>query len=139
MSEYDDIINMPHHVSRTRPRMSLRARAGQFAPFAALTGHGAALSETARLTERPPCLTDSVLKKLDETLAYVREHAEEGVRVSVTYYVADERKEGGSYHVLQDEVKHVDASRRLLLFRGGEEVPLSSVVALEVDGGALED
>lgn len=87
MSEYDDIINLPHHVSKTRPRMSLRARAGQFAPFAALTGHGAALSETARLTERPPCLTDSVLKKLDETLAYVREHAEEGVRVSVTYYV----------------------------------------------------
>ena len=119
--------------------MSLRARAGQFAPFAALTGHGAALSETARLTERPPCLTDSVLKKLDETLAYVREHAEEGVRVSVTYYVADERKEGGSYHVLQDEVKHVDALRRLLLFRGGDEVPLSSIVALEVDGGALED
>ena len=137
MSEYDDIINMPHHVSKTRPRMSLRARAGQFAPFAALTGHGAALSETARLTERPPCLTDSVLKKLDETLAYVREHG--GVRVSVTYYVADERKEGGSYHVLQDEVKHVDALRRLLLFRGGEEVPLSSVVALEVDGGDLED
>ena len=129
MSEYDDIINMPHHVSKTRPRMSLRARAGQFAPFAALTGHGAALSETARLTERLPCLTDSVLKKLDETLAYVREHAEEGVRVSVTYYVADERKEGGSYHVLC----------RLLLFRGGEEVPLSSIVALEVDGGALED
>ena len=70
---------------------------------------------------------------------FVREHAEEGVRVSVTYYVADERKEGGSYHVLQDEVKHVDALRRQLLFRGGEEVPLSSIVALEVDGGALED
>ena len=60
-------------------------------------------------------------------------------RLGIVHYVADERKEGGSYHVLQDEVKHVDALRRLLLFRGGEEVPLSSVVALEVDGGALED
>ena len=139
MNEYDDIINLPHHVSKTRPRMSLRARAGQFAPFAALNGHGAALSETARLTERPLDLADSVLKALDEKLGYLREHAGQGVRVSVTYYVADERKEGGSYHVLQDEVKHIDEVNRLLLFRGGMEVPVSSVVGLDFDGGEFDD
>ena len=46
---YDDIINLPHPTSRNHPRMSLHDRAAQFAPFAALTGHDAAIKETARL------------------------------------------------------------------------------------------
>ena len=37
--KYKDIIDMPHHVSKKHPQMSLQARAGQFAPFAALTGY----------------------------------------------------------------------------------------------------
>lgn len=48
-TEYDDIINLPHHTSRNHPRMTMEQRAAQFAPFAALTGHGAAIEETARL------------------------------------------------------------------------------------------
>lgn len=47
-TEYDDIINLPHHTSRNHPRMTMEQRAAQFAPFAALTGHGAAIEETAR-------------------------------------------------------------------------------------------
>lgn len=47
--EYDDIINLPHHVSKKYPQMSLTARAAQFAPFAALTGYGDAINETVRL------------------------------------------------------------------------------------------
>lgn len=49
--EYDDIIDLPHHVSETRPRMSRRDRAAQFAPFAALTGYETVIQETARLAE----------------------------------------------------------------------------------------
>ena len=45
--KYDDIINRPHHVSVKRPKMSMEARAGQFAPFAALTGHKEAIDDTA--------------------------------------------------------------------------------------------
>ena len=40
---YDDIINLPHHVSKTHPQMPLIDRAAQFAPFAALTGYNDAL------------------------------------------------------------------------------------------------
>ena len=47
MSKYDDIINMPHHVSSKHPHMPIRDRAAQFAPFAALTGHDEAMQETA--------------------------------------------------------------------------------------------
>lgn len=50
MSKYDDIINLPHYQSKTRPHMSVSERAAQFAPFAALTGYGDAIRETERLT-----------------------------------------------------------------------------------------
>ena len=49
--KYDDIINMPHHVSKKHPQMSMRGRAAQFAPFAALTGYGDAVKETERRHE----------------------------------------------------------------------------------------
>ena len=48
---YDDIIDLPHHVSKTHPQMPLADRAAQFAPFAALTGHADAIRETERLVE----------------------------------------------------------------------------------------
>lgn len=48
--KYDDIIELPHHVSDTHPQMPLLDRAAQFAPFAALTGHNEAIKETERLT-----------------------------------------------------------------------------------------
>ena len=47
---YNDIIDLPHHVSASRPQMSMMDRAAQFSPFAALTGYDAAIKETARLT-----------------------------------------------------------------------------------------
>ena len=46
MGAYDDIINLPHHVSQKHPQMSMYQRAAQFAPFAALTGHSEAIEDT---------------------------------------------------------------------------------------------
>ena len=56
--EYEDIINLPHPVSKKHPRMSLLNRAAQFAPFAALTGHEAAIKETERLAEEQIALEE---------------------------------------------------------------------------------
>ena len=52
MKDYSDIIDHPHHVSRTRPQMSMHDRAAQFSPFAALTGFDAAVAEEARVTDK---------------------------------------------------------------------------------------
>ena len=62
---YDDMLNMPHPTSRQHPRMSRSDRAAQFAPFADLSGHSAALVETARLTERRIELDEDVKAALD--------------------------------------------------------------------------
>lgn len=50
--KYNDIINLPHYVSKKHPRMSLQARSAQFAPFAALTGYDEIIEETTRLSEQ---------------------------------------------------------------------------------------
>ena len=64
-NDYDDIINLPHHVSSTRPQMSMIDRAAQFSPFAALTGYDAAIKETGRLTDEKIELDEEALSNLN--------------------------------------------------------------------------
>ena len=64
-NRYDEIINLPHHVSKTRPQMPMSDRAAQFAPFAALTGYDAAIKETGRLTDERIELDVEALSTLD--------------------------------------------------------------------------
>ena len=100
MSRYDDIINLPHHVSKTRTPMSMENRAAQFAPFAALTGHDAAIAETARLTSEKPELSAEELDKLSRRLVYA---IDKDAAIRITYIQQDSVKQGGSY--CQTEVK----------------------------------
>ena len=96
MSRYDDIINLPHHVSPTRQRMSMHDRAAQFAPFAALVGYDDAVAETARLTETRPELDEQEHKELDMRLRYLADHLKEQPVVHIRYFMPDERKSGGA-------------------------------------------
>ena len=95
--KYDDIINLPHHVSKKHPQMLLRDRAAQFSPFAALTGHKAAINETARLTDEKQILSEDVIAKLNEQLNLIKENIGTNLIVTITYFVPDDRKSGGAY------------------------------------------
>ena len=70
---YDDIIHLPHHVSKTRPQMSMEDRAAQFSPFAALTGYDAAILETGRLTDEKVELGEETRAILDRKQKYLAE------------------------------------------------------------------
>ena len=94
---YDDIINLPHHQSATRPHMSNYDRAAQFAPFAALTGYDDAVKETARLTDRRIELDEGEKAAIDQRLLLVQERLPEPTEVTITYFVSDKRKAGGAY------------------------------------------
>ena len=108
--KYDDMIHLPHHTSSRHPRMSMADRAAQFSPFAALTGHGAAISETARLTDR------------------LAEHPE----VAVTWFRADSQKEGGRYEVVQGRLRQIDTYARCLVLEDGRRIALDTVLELEI-------
>ena len=90
--KYGDILNMPHHVSATRPQMPMSDRAAQFSPFAALTGYDAAIKETGRLTDTKIELDDEELHSLNLKFQFLVEHLEDEPEVAVTYFKADERK-----------------------------------------------
>ena len=128
---YDDIINLPHHVSERHPQMSMYNRAAQFAPFAALTGHNAAITEAARLTEAEEELSESDAEVLNRKLAYLQS-LDEKPTISVTYFVPDDKKEGGSYHTATGIVKSVEPDKGVLQFEDGTGIPVIRIK--DIDG-----
>ena len=130
---YDDIIELPHHVSKKHTQMPLYDRAAQFAPFAALTGHEDAIRETARLTEDEILLDESSKELLDERLQYLLEHLTERPEVTVTYFMPDERKSGGAYVTVTGVVKKVDEYRGRIVLEDGREIDFADIVELKVE------
>ncbi|MBQ2823915.1 MAG: hypothetical protein IJF18_04990 [Oscillospiraceae bacterium] len=128
---YDDIINLPHYVSETRQRMSMHDRAAQFSPFAALTGYDDAVEETARLTDERQELSEEKSAELDERLRLIKEHIAEKPEITVTFFVADEKKAGGAYETLQGKVRTIDEYLAELVFTDGSRVPLKDTFSVE--------
>ena len=128
---YDDIIDLPHHVSKLHTPMPVADRAAQFMPFAALTGFGDAIEETGRLTAERPELEEDVIEELDGKLQYLRERAKEHPEISITYFRPDARKAGGAYATAAGRIRKVDFYERVLVLEDGTEVPMQAVVGME--------
>ena len=129
MGAYDDIIDLPHPTSAKHPRMSMAGRAAQFSPFAALTGHGAAIQETARLTDRKIELTEDEKAVLDEKLCLLLDTGGEGV---FTYFLPDEKKDGGAYVTAAGSIKKLDLLERRVVLTGGTVIPVGDILEIEV-------
>ena len=128
--DYSDIINLPHHVSKTHPQMSMHDRAAQFSPFAALTGYDSAIQETARLTDEKIELDGDAQELLNIQFQRLLEHLPEKPLISVTYFQPDARKEGGSYITVSGTVKKLDLFERILTLDGGNRILLDDIVAI---------
>ena len=133
MGKYDDIINLPHHISKEHPQMSMYMRAAQFAPFAALTGHDSAIQETARITDSQIELDEEVRKLLDKKLEVIREHIKEQPQITVTYFVPDERKTGGFYMSYTGKLHDIDDIDQKLIMTDGNEIQLSSILEIDTE------
>ena len=132
MGNYDDIIDLPHHVSETHPPMSRADRAAQFSPFAALTGYDAAVRETDRVTERRIELDEGVKAELNARLNCFLEHLPEHPQVSITYFVPDEKKSGGAYRTVTGAVRKLDSFAKTLTLVDGTVVPMEEMVHVEL-------
>ncbi len=131
--KYDDIIHLPHHVSKTRPRMSMMDRAAQFSPFQALTGFDAAIDETGRLTDDKLDMDDDMKRMLDIKQALLTERRSEQPAISVTYFLPDPRKSGGKYVTVHGNLKRFDEYERLLIMTDGKKIPLNDIADIESD------
>ena len=130
MNRYDDIINLPHHVSSTHPQMSMHDRAAQFSPFSALTGHSDAVKETARLTDEKTELTEDEISALNQKLNYLTEHAEERPEIAVEYFVPDERKSGVAYITITGNFRRIDEYSQSIIMISGEEIPIKDILVI---------
>ena len=131
--KYEDILHLPYPDSPKHPRMSLYDRAAQFSPFAALTGHHAAIAETGRLTDRRIELDESEITRVDAELQHLQELLPGRPTVSITYFVPDERKNGGSYQTVTGEVKRIDAVAGVIQMTDRREIPIEDVFSVAVD------
>lgn len=130
--EYEDIIGLPHHVSTVHPQMSIYDRAAQFSPFAALTGHEAAIQETARLTEEQAELNEDKKEELNEKLQELIAHAEEHPTVTVTYFKPDARKEGGKYETVIGTLKKIRDYDKMFILEDGTGIACDMIYELEI-------
>lgn len=127
---YADLLDVPRPTRHIRPPMPRGDRAAQFAPFAALTGHYAAILETARVTQSRMELTEDEKKRLDYKQQLLQVHIAQHPAVTVKYFLPDERKDGGEYRVLSGNLRGINLHRRTLCFLDGTEIALDDIVEL---------
>ena len=131
MNQYEDIINLPHHVSPTRPQMPMSDRAAQFAPFAALTGYDAAIKETGRLTDEKIELDEEALTALDMKYQFLMDALDDAPEVTITYFQPDERKAGGKYVSAVGVVRKVDDFERRITMQDSARIPMDDVLSID--------
>lgn len=136
IEKYADMLSVEHHQSTRHPHMSLHDRAAQFAPFAALTGYGDAVEETARLTNAIVNLDEDAVAELDRRLRMIEETLPQRPVFTVTYFLPDGRKDGGSYVTLTGEARRVNRADCTLVMENGTVIPADDI--LSIDGALFE-
>lgn len=130
--DYSDIIDLPHPTSKKHPLMERAHRAIQFAPFAALTGHKEAVSETARITEQKVVLDDVRRLEMDRILQEALQQIQNHPLLHITYFEPDPYKEGGTYVHLSKSLKELDECHRMLIFTDRTRIPIDDIYELSI-------
>ena len=129
--KYDEIANLPHHVTETRPQMPMSDRAAQFAPFAALTGYDSAIRETERLTDERIELDEEALTALNLRYRLLMDALGKEPEVEITFFKPDERKSGGEYVTVNGAVKNIDDFERLITMQDGMKIPMNDILSID--------
>ena len=129
--KYDDIINLPHHVSSRHPQMPMMNRAAQFSPFAALTGYEDAVRETARLTDEKIELDEYEKEELDRKIQWIGSHLDEHIPVSITYFQPDDKKVGGAYEEIVDTIRKINVYEHEILLTKGTKIPIMNILLMD--------
>ena len=131
--KYDDIINLPRHVSKKYPRMSLEARSAQFAPFAALTGYDEVINETARLTSERKEINEELKMILNDKLKIIQEKLDTKPEITFKYFIPDIKKDGGEYVTKKGNVIKIDKYKEIIILKDETEISISEIIEITGD------
>lgn len=130
--DYQNIINLPRHISQKHPHMSIHDRAAQFAPFAALTGHGETINETARTVDSKIVLGEDAIQEISERLNYIQSYIKDKPDVTITYFVPDSRKGyGGRYVTKQATIKQIDSVYQSVVCEDGTIIQFEDIAEID--------
>ena len=129
--KYADIIDLPHHQSDTRPKMSNYDRAAQFSPFAALTGHADSIKETARLTDEYSEPSEEMKAIMNEKILFLMEQLENQPEITITFFKPDEKKQGGAYITITGVVKKIKTYERQMQMTTGDLIPIDMIFGID--------
>lgn len=130
MKNYDDIINLPHHVSKNYPKMSLEQRSAQFAPFDALEGYSDGIKESERITSKRIILDEEKKEILNSKLNIIKNSSE--LEVTFTYFIKDDKKEGGCYKKITGYVKKIDIYNQLIILQNNIKIPINEIIDIKI-------
>ena len=131
-TNYEDIINLPHHVSKNRPHMSNYDRAAQFSPFAALKGYDDEIDETARLTDEKLELEGEKVADINEKLLLLKDTVRQRPIVKIVYFVPDDKKSGGAYKTVQASVKKLCEYERKIALDNNVTISFDDIFSIEL-------
>lgn len=134
--KYDDIINLPHYVSTKHKPMSMQERAAQFSSFSALLGLDDELAEAARLTDSKLVLSEDKATELNEKLRLLTEKASEHPEIQIEYFIPDETKEGGAYHIIKGSFRWYDSGKSSIVLSEGKSISVGDIYS--IDGEIFE-
>lgn len=130
---YDDIVDLPPHISKKHPQPSMMDRAARFAPFAAITGYEEMVLEEARVTEERIDLDEGTLSLLNEKLNMIQEFLDDEPEVTITYFEPDKKKSGGAYVNITGIVKRIDEYEHLVIMTDGKKIYIEDIYNLQSD------
>lgn len=128
---YEDIVNLPPHISQKHPQPTMMERAARFAPFAAITGYEDMVLEEARVTEERIDLDEGTKAELNEKLNVILEFLDRQPEVRFTYFEPDKRKSGGTYISVTGVVKCIDGQEHTVLLADGKKINIHDIYNIE--------
>ena len=130
---YEDIVNLPRHISKVHPQATMADRAARFSPFAAISGYEDMVKEAARVTEERIDITDATKELLNDKLNMIIEFLDEEPEVTITYFEPDKKKDGGAYISITGTVKRIDEYERIVLMSDDKKIRIEEIYAIESD------
>lgn len=128
---YEDIIDLPHYEPKHK-RMSISVRSAQFAPFAALTGFNDEVKETERLVDKRVLLEEDELIKINSKLLEILNIIKGKPKIKVTYFIKDNKKSGGKYTTIIDNVKKIDILNKCLILESKTKIYFKDIYDINI-------
>ena len=132
MNNYDDIINLSR-PNTSHTKLGIDSRASQFSPYAALVGYDEKIIEASRLVDKKVEITDEEIEKLNNNLNIINEHIKDSPNITITYFVKDNKKEGGKYVTKEGNVKRIDAVNKTIVFNDNIKINMKDILSMKGD------